>query len=120
MIYPNFLKKGDLIEVPAPSDGSKSEQDINRYNNAKMNLEKKGYKIELSKNIINSINARSADAVTRAKELNKMFESNSNILMCASGGEFLVETLPFIDFLNWQITQNGLWVFLIQQDYYLQ
>ena len=108
MIYPNFLKKGDLIEVPAPSDGSKSEQDINRYNNAKMNLEKKGYKIELSKNIINSINARSADAVTRAKELNKMFESNSNILMCASGGEFLVETLPFIDFSK--LANNPKWI----------
>ena len=49
MIYPNFLKKGDLIEVPAPSDGSKSEQDINRYNNAKMNLEKKDIKLNFQK-----------------------------------------------------------------------
>ena len=30
MIYPKFLAKGDLIEVPAPSDGAGCVQDINR------------------------------------------------------------------------------------------
>ena len=108
MIYPEFLKEGDLISVPAPSDGAKCEQDINRYNNAKIYLENRGYKINISKNVFNSINGRSADALTRANELNKMFEDESKILMCATGGEFLVETLPYIDFSK--IKNNPKWV----------
>ena len=108
MIYPKFLEKGDLIEVPAPSDGAGCVQDINRYKNAKINLENKGYKVKLSKNIFNSTNARSASALTRAKELNEMFEDNSKVLMCASGGEFLVETLPYVEFEK--IVNNPKWV----------
>lgn len=108
MIYPEFLKKGDLIGVPAPSDGAGCEQDINRYKNAKINLENKGYKVKLSKNIFNSTNARSASALTRAKELNEMFEDNSKVLMCASGGEFLVETLPYVEFEK--LVNNPKWV----------
>lgn len=108
MIYPKFLTKGDLISVPAPSDGAGCEQDINRYNNAKTNLENRGYKIKLSKNIFSSINARSAKETTRANELNEMFEDESKILMCATGGEFLVETLPYVEFKK--IVNNPKWV----------
>ena len=108
MIYPKFLEKGDLIGAPAPSDGAGCVQDINRYKNAKINLENKGYKVKLSKNIFNSINARSASAITRANELNEMFEDNSKVLMCASGGEFLVETLPYVEFEK--IVNNPKWV----------
>ena len=34
-----------------------------------------------------------------AKELNKMMEStNIDLIICAAGGEFLVEILPYVDF----------------------
>ena len=51
---------------------------------------------------------RSADEKTRARELNEMFESNSNGIICASGGEFLVEILPYVDFLK--LADNPKWV----------
>ena len=41
---------------------------------------------------------RSSSTQDRAEELNKMFESNDiDAIICAAGGEFLVEILPYID-----------------------
>ena len=98
MIYPNFLKQGSCIGVPAPSSGAYNNLYNNRYNNAKKKLEEKGYKVVLSKNIFNSYKMRSAPAKERAEELNKMIENkNINFIICAAGGEFLVEMLPYVD-----------------------
>ena len=108
MIYPKFLNKEDLISVPAPSDGASCKEYIARYNNAKLTLENKGYRVKLSKNIFNSEKARSADAITRANELNEFFEDSSSVILCAAGGEFLIETLPYVDFEK--IKNNPKWV----------
>ena len=105
MIYPKFLKNGDTIGVPAPSDGAYDELHINKQKNAKSKMEQMGYKIVQSKNIYNSTKGRSANAKQRAEELNSMFEDkNINFIICAAGGEFLVECLPYVDFNK--ITQN--------------
>ena len=62
-------------------------------------MEQNGYKVIQSKNIYNSKMARSADAKERAQELNSMFENDDiNFIICAAGGEFLVECLPYVDF----------------------
>lgn len=99
MKYPKFLKQGDCIGIPAPSAGAYDELDIARYKNAKKKIEALGYKVELSKNIFKSEKARSADAKTRAEEINEMFESKEiDAIICATGGEFLVEILPYVDF----------------------
>ena len=99
MIYPKFLQKGDTIGVPAPSDGAYDELHINKQKNAKLKMEQNGYKVIQSKNIYNSKMARSADAKERAQELNSMFEDDDiNFIICAAGGEFLVECLPYVDF----------------------
>lgn len=98
MIYPKFIKENDCIGVIAPSNGAKDELKINKYNNAKKNLESLGYRLELSKNIYKSNKARSADKLVRAKEVNSFFDSDCDVIMCASGGEFLVEILPYVDF----------------------
>lgn len=109
MIYPNFLKVGDTIGVPAPSSGAYDEPHCNKYKNSRKKLEEMGYKIEWSENIFKSVMARSADAVTRAQELNYMFESDDiNFVMCAAGGEFIDEILPYVDFEK--IAQNPKWV----------
>ena len=101
MLYPKFIEKNNTIGVPAPSDGANSPMKINKYYNAKAKLEKLGYKIELSKYMFNSENARSASAKERATELNRMFESkNIDYISCAAGGEFLVEILPYVKFEN--------------------
>ena len=99
MIYPKFIEKGMCIGVPAPSSGAYDDFHIKKYENAKSNLEKLGYKLILSKNINKSEKCRSASAIERAKEVNKMFEDeNIGFIMCAAGGEFLVEILPYVKF----------------------
>ena len=99
MIYPKFLKKENCIGVPAPSSGAYNDLYINRYENAKKKLVQKGYKVILSKNINKSDKCRSASEKERAKELNEMIESKDiNFIICAAGGEFLVEILPYVNF----------------------
>lgn len=99
MIYPKFIKEGSKIGVPAPSDGAYDELSKIRYKNARKNLENLGYEIIESKNLFSSNKTRSADAITRAEELNEMFENdNIDLILCATGGEFLVEILPYVDF----------------------
>jgi len=109
MIYPRFLSVGDTIGVPAPSSGAYDEPHCFKYKNSRKKLEEMGYKIEWSKNVFNSVMARSADEKTRANELNEMFESeNIDFIMCAAGGEFINEILPYVDFEK--IAKNPKWV----------
>lgn len=101
MKYPKFLKEKSCIGVPAPSDGAfgEDEKEKLRYENAKKNLENLGYKVELSSHIFQSEKGRSADCKVRAEEINAMFASEKiDAILCATGGEFLVEILPYVDF----------------------
>ena len=99
MIYPRFLKNKSHIGVPAPSSGAYDEPHVKRYANSKQKLEKMGYKITLSKNINRSEKCRSGTAKERAEEVNNMFQNKDiDFIMCAAGGEFLLEILPYIDF----------------------
>lgn len=108
MIYPKFIKRGDKIGVPAPSDGAYNDKYIIRYKNAKLNLEKRGYEILLSKNIFHSEKGRSSDAISRAQEMNEMFENDTDAIICAAGGDFLLEILPYINFEK--IVKNPKWI----------
>ena len=99
MKYPKFLKKNDLIGVPAPSDGARDELKINKYKHANQFFLDEGYKTLLSENIFQSEKGRSSDKRKRAKEINEMFSNKDiDMMICAAGGDFLVEILPFIDF----------------------
>ena len=99
MIYFYQINGRNKIGVPAPSDGAYDELSKIRYKNARKNLQNLGYEIIESKNLFNSNKTRSADAITRAEELNEMFENdNIDLILCATGGEFLVEILPYVDF----------------------
>lgn len=99
MIYPKFLKKGNLIGVPAPSSGAYDEAHVKRYENAVKKLKDIGFDCVLSKNINKSDKCRSASAEERAKEINDMFsDENIDMIICATGGEFLVEILPYVQF----------------------
>ncbi len=99
MKYPKFLKKNNTIGIIAPSGGSDDENKKTKYLNAKKFFESNGYKIELSKNIFNNYNGRSASKEERGHEVNEVF-SNSNIdfILCATGGDFLVECLDYVDY----------------------
>ena len=67
MIYPKFLRKGNTIGVPAPSDGAYDETSVIRFKNSIKKFENMGYKVIISKNLYNSNMTRSADGFTRAK-----------------------------------------------------
>ncbi len=108
MIYPDFLKQGDLIDVPAPSGSSENELDSIRIKSAKKNIEKLNYKVNLSKYAFNGKIGRSANEILRAEELNKMFESESKAVLCLEGGDFLVEILEYVQFEK--IVKNPKWV----------
>lgn len=99
MIYPEFIKKGDCIGVPAPSAGADTLERKNKFENAIKRLQNLGFKLNLSENLFESVNGRSASAEERAKEVNKMVKDNeTKMILCAAGGEFLVEILDYVDF----------------------
>ena len=99
MIYPNFIKENKTIGVPTPSAGTSNEQKKNKFINAKNNLEKLGYNLILSENIFNNEKGRSTNNIDRAKEINNMFKNKDiDMILCATGGDFLIEILPYINF----------------------
>ena len=99
MRYPKFIKEGMTIAVPAPSGSAYNEAKIARYNNAIKYWESLGYHLVCSKNLFHCEKGRSASAEERGKEINEMWkDSEVDGLICAAGGEFLVECLPYVDF----------------------
>ena len=99
MIYPNFIKENSYIGVPSPSAGANTKEKQNKMLNAQNNLEKLGYKLMLSNNLFQCEKGRSTSSIERAKEINDMFIDESiEMIMCATGGDFLVEILPYINF----------------------
>lgn len=99
MIYPKFIQKNDCIAVPAPSAGAWDVPAQNRMLHAQKKLEALGYRMMLSENIFQYERGRSASAEERAKEMNRMFENDDiRLILCAAGGDFLVEMLPYVDF----------------------
>ena len=99
MIYPKFIKENSCIGIPAPSSGAYNQEKINQMLNAKKNLETLGYNLILSENLLKCHKARSASSIVRAKEINDMVTNKDiDMILCATGGEFLVEILPYINF----------------------
>lgn len=99
MIYPEFIKKGDTIGVTAPSDGITNPPKVNRLNNAIKSFQEKGYNIIETKNVRTSIKGESAEAKVRAEELEKLYKNKDvKLIVCASGGDFLIEMLSYTNF----------------------
>ena len=105
MIYPKFIKDNSTIGVTAPSDGKVDKLDLIRLDNAYSKLKKLGYNIKETNSVRLSINGRSNNAKTRASELEELFnDKNTDIIISASGGEFMLEILPY---LNYNIIKNN-------------
>ena len=99
MLYPKFIKENSTIGIPAPSDGAYDSFKKNKFEHAALFFKEKGYNLVLSKNLYNSNKGRSASAKERGKEINEMFsDKNIDAIICAAGGDFLEEILPYIDF----------------------
>lgn len=109
MIYPANLEKGSFIGVTATSAGFDNEVDLRRLDNAVANFEKLGYPVIETPNVRSGNKGRSSDGKTRAKELITLFKDpRVRVIFAASGGDFLVEMLPYVDFNI--IADNPKWV----------
>ena len=97
MLYPEFIQPGDVIGICAPSSGVGRKLDL--FDLSIETLISKGYCVEETESVrVNDI--RSASAKQRAKELAYLFKNpDIKMVMAASGGDFLDEILPYVD---WQ------------------
>ena len=106
MRYPEFLSKGDLIGICAPSAGvGRKEESFDASMRA---IHKAGFRTRETASVrLNDM--RGGDAVTRGKELNELFRSpDVKMVMAASGGDFLSEMLPYTD---WEaLSGNPKWL----------
>lgn len=97
--YPEFIKKGDLIGISAPSDGDNEEIDFVRLDNGKKKLNELGYGVIETDHVRNSYKGRSADAKTRTSEFMELISNDDvKLIVSTSGGDYLLEILPYIDF----------------------
>lgn len=96
MIYPSFLKQGDTIGISAPSAGVGRKLDS--FDLSLEMLKKKGFNIKETEHVrVND--HRGGSAKERGDELNQLFKDNDiDFVMCAAGGDFLNEMIPYISF----------------------
>ncbi len=110
MIYPANLEKGFSIGVTATSAGFEDQVDYKRLDSAIRHFKRLGYPVIATPNVgSHDKKGRSSDGVTRANELLDLIkEPTVRAIFAASGGDFLVEMLPFIDYKA--IEENPKWV----------
>ena len=106
MLYPNFLNKGSIIGITAPSAGVGDS--IESFERSLKTLKNQEYKIIETKSVRNK-GITSTTGQQRAKELDELIENKKiNIIICANGGDFLMEMLPYI---NWDhIKEKPKWL----------
>nr|WP_243456517.1 S66 peptidase family protein [Mobilitalea sibirica] len=93
------MAKGYKIGVTATSAGFETEVDIVRLESAIKHFNSLGYPVVETDNVRKCIKGRSSDGKTRAKELLQLMEDPEvGIIMAASGGDYLFEMLPHLDF----------------------
>lgn len=109
MRYPEFLKKGQIIGITAPSDGNRKEMDYARLDLAKETMAQLGYRVYETENVRTSdARGRSSTKEERANQLMRLFENPEiSYIFAAKGGDFLMEVLPLLDFEA--IAQNPKW-----------
>lgn len=94
MYYPKFIKSNETIGICAPSKGVGMKLD--EYECSIQRLMKK-YQIKETASVRNS-GYRSNTAFVRAKELEALcLDDEARMILCASGGDFMFEILPYID-----------------------
>lgn len=99
MQYPNKLEMGYKIGVTAISDGITDKVDLIRLESGKRHFKELGYPVKETDNVRKSVKGRSSDGFTRARELMQLFEDPEvRVIIAASGGDYLMEMLPHLDF----------------------
>ena len=106
MFYPKFIQKYSTLGITALSAGVGKK--IDDYLLSLQRLEKESYQIVETKSVrVNNVRANTGEI--RAQEFNELVEDPSiDMIICAAGGDFLFETLPFIDWES--IQRNPKWI----------
>lgn len=106
MKYPEFLKENDLIGICAPSAGVGRK--LEAYEESKEVLKQRGYRVKETASVVRN-NVRSTSARKRGKELDELIcDKDVKMVLCAAGGDFMLEMVPYIDFEN--IRENPKWL----------
>lgn len=109
MQYPKNLEKGYQIGVTAISSGLDSVVDLRRLESAIDHFHEVGYPIIETDNVRKNEKGRSSDGATRAKELMQLMnDPNIKVVIAASGGDFLIEMLPYINYE--ELKSNPKWI----------
>ena len=98
MLYPAFLQEHATVGICAPSAGIGHK--IESFDNSLKVLRAQGWKVWETEHVrVDSL--RGGSAAERAEELMSLFSLDAvDAVFCAAGGDFLSETLPYID---WQV-----------------
>lgn len=95
MIYPEFPQSGDVIGICAPSAGVGSKLDS--FDLSLETLNELDFDIYETESVRND-DCPSAPAEQRGYEFNSLFaDPDISMVICASGGEYTMEMLPYID-----------------------
>ena len=106
MIYPEFLKEKDMIGICAPSAGVGRK--LEAYEESKAVIRQRGFRVKETASVTRN-NVRSAGAAKRGKELDELIlDKKVKMVLCAAGGDFMLEMVPHIDFDH--IRQNPKWL----------
>ena len=99
MNIPDFIKKGDIIGVTAPSAGFTEQVDLTKLESAKFNLSEKGYEVIETENVRKCEKGRSSTGKKRAEEFLSLIRNDEvRYILSASGGDFLMEMLEYQDY----------------------
>ena len=99
MNIPDFIKKGDIIGVTAPSAGFTEQVDLTKLESAKFNLSEKGYEVIETENVRKCEKGRSSTGKKRAEEFLSLIRNEEvKYILSASGGDFLMEMLEYLDY----------------------
>lgn len=109
MRYPEFLKDCGVIGVTAPSDGITDLIKLNRLEHAIFKFSELGYSLVETENVRSSKVGVSSSARIRARQLEDLFnDSCVSVILCAAGGDFLLEMLSEVDFSV--VLRNPKWI----------
>ncbi|MGF7144982.1 muramoyltetrapeptide carboxypeptidase LdcA involved in peptidoglycan recycling [Anaerotaenia torta] len=109
MLYPKNLEKGCKIGVTAPSAGFADEPDLIRLESGIKHFNQLGYSVVTTENVRKCEKGRSGDGAARARECMELFlDPEVRAIISASGGDYLVEMLPYLDLEA--IGRNPKWV----------
>ena len=99
MNIPDFIKKGDIIGVTAPSAGFTEQVDLTKLESVKFNLSEKGYEVIETENVRKCEKGRSSTGKKRAEEFLSLIRNEEvRYILSASGGDFLMEMLEYQDY----------------------